>query len=221
MCNSGAGKAHRDGINIFQLQEMFPDEASATKWFEQLTWPGGRHCPRCGCGKTTVAPEISGLPYWCPECRQAFSVRTGTALERSKVSLRRRVFAIHLEMTSLKGVSSMKLHRDIGVTQKTAWFMLHRIREAWANELIAMFTGPVEVDDTYVGRKRKYLSSAKRRQLKEDGAGHGAVGKAAVVGIKDRRTNKASATAVQSTGKPTLQGFIRENVEAGVTIVRR
>ena len=76
-----------------------------------------------------MASATSGLPYYCPSCKRAFSVRIGTALERSKVPLRKWLFAIYLEMTSLKGVSSMKLHRDLKVTQKTAWFMLHRIRE--------------------------------------------------------------------------------------------
>ncbi len=85
---------------------------------------------------------------------QGFSVRIGTALERSKVPLRKWAFAIYLEMTSLKSVSSMKLHRDLRVTQKTAWFMLHRIREAWADERTALFSGPVEADETYIGGKR-------------------------------------------------------------------
>ena len=109
---------------------MFPDEKAAAAWFESLVWPDGRHYLRCGGTETREA--TAGLPYYCPACRRAFSVRIGTALERSKISLRQWVFAIYLDTTSLKGVSSMKLHRDIGVTQKTAWFMLHRIREARA-----------------------------------------------------------------------------------------
>ena len=113
-----------------QLTTMFPDEASATTWFEALVWPDGRHCPRCGCTDTRDAAATAGLPYYCVECQKTFSVRIGTALERSQVTLRQWLFAIYLEMTSLKGVSSMKLHRDIGVTKKTVWFMLHRIREA-------------------------------------------------------------------------------------------
>ena len=116
-----------------QLTAMFPDEASATAWFEALVWLDGRHCPRCGCTDTRDAAATAGLPYYCVGCRKTFSVRIGTALERSKVTLRQWLFAIYLEMTSLKGVSSMKLHRDIGVMQKTVWFMLHRIREAVAD----------------------------------------------------------------------------------------
>ena len=196
-----------------ELADMFPDEATATAWFEKLVWPNGRHCPHCGNTETAKAPATKKQPYWCGACRKGFSVRIGTALENSKVPLRKWVFAIYLEMTSLKGVSSMKLHRDIKVTQKTAWFMLHRIREAWANEVEVMFTGPVEVDETHIGGKRKNMSNARRRELKD--AGRGAVGKTAVAGIRDRDTNAVSARVVQSTDKPTLQGFIRETVEPG------
>ena len=134
---------------------MFPDEDTAIRWFENLVWENGRYCPRCGCNKTRVAAKTSGLPYYCPGCRRAFSVRIGTTLERSKVPLRKWAFAIYLEMTSLKGVSSMKLHRDLRISQKTAWFMLHRNRESWAVECEEPFRGPVEVDETYIVLARK------------------------------------------------------------------
>ena len=155
MAQKAPGKSHREGITLMQLTDMFPDNVTASAWFESLVWPDGRHCPRCGGTETREASKTSGLPYYCPACQRAFSVRIGTALERSKVSMRQWVFAIYLDMTSLKGVSSMKLHRDIGVSQKTAWFMLHRIREAWASEREALFSGPVEADETYIGGKRK------------------------------------------------------------------
>ncbi len=212
MGQKGPGKAHREGISLFELTEMFPDEQSAAKWFESLVWPNGdRHCPRCGSLETRIASATSGLPYYCPSCKRAFSVKIGTALERSKISLRKWVFAICLEMTSLKGVSSMKLHRDLGVTQKTAWFMLNRIREAWANEGARRFCGPVEVDETFIGGKRKNMSLSKRRALKGTGAG-GAVGKAVVAGAKDRDSNHVSAAVVRGTDALSLQGFVMERV---------
>ena len=110
---------------------MFPDEHAAVTWFERQVWPHGRCCGHCGSLETRSVPHAKPMPYWCTDCRSYFSVRTGTALERSKVPLRKWAFAIYLEITNLKSISSMKLHRDVGVTQSTAWFMLHRIREAW------------------------------------------------------------------------------------------
>ena len=177
MTQAAPGKHYREGIGIIELGDMFPTEKSAVKWFENLVWADGRYCPRCGCTNTKKAAKTSGLPYYCTGCQQAFSVKIGTALERSKIPLRKWDFAIYLEMTNLKGVSSMKLHRDIKVTQKSAWFMLHRIREACAGETKAL-------------------------------TGRGPVGKTAVVGAKDRKTNQVAARAVQSTDAPTLQGFV-------------
>ena len=192
---------------------MFPDETAAVRWFENLVWPSGRHCPRCGYAETTVAAATSGLPYYCPGCQRAFSVRIGTALERSKLPLRKWVFAIYLDMTSLKGVSSMKLHRDIGVTQKTAWFMLHRIREAWAQERAAHFEGPVEADESYFGGKNRNRPVSKRRNL-----GRGTVGKTIVAGIKDRATNQVTARVVEDTKARTLQRFVVENTASDAAV---
>ncbi len=108
----------------------------------------------------------------------------------------------------------MKLHRDIGVTQKSAWFMLHRMREAFAIENDFRFTGPVEVDETFVGGRRRNMSKSKREGLE----GRGSVGKTAVVGVKDRQTKKVRARVVKYTDAETLQGFVREHVEDGATV---
>ncbi|MCY4560586.1 MAG: transposase, partial [Chloroflexi bacterium] len=123
--------------------------------------PDGRHCPKCGSVRTREASHAK-TPYWYTDCRSYFSVKTGTAMQRSKVPMRKRAIAFYLCLTSLKSVSSMKLHRDIGVTQATAWFMMHRIREAWAVDDDDQFDGPVEVDKSYFGGKRENMSLAKR-----------------------------------------------------------
>ena len=206
------GKAHREGITLLQLSEMFPDETTARQWFEQMIWNGQRCCGHCGSLRTRDASHAK-MPYWCSDCRSYFSVRTGSALESSRLPLRKWAIAIYLEVTSLKSVSSMKLHRDIGVSQRAAWFMLHRIREAWTSP-DDRFDGPVEVDETYVGGKRKNMPKAKRENL----TGRGTAGKTAVAGVKDRATNRVSAAVVKATDSRTLQGFVSDRAAPNATV---
>ena len=219
MPKKAPGKAHREGLTLVQLMDMFPNEATAAAWFEAAIWPDGeRHCGHCGSFRIREVPNAKPMPYWCTDCRKYFSVRTGTPMQNSRVPLRKWAIAIYLCLTNLKSVSSMKLHRDIGVTQATAWFMLHRIRQAWAVDDDDQFDGPVEVDESYFGGKRENMSLSKRKELAETGAGRGAVGKTAVVGIKDRDTNEVRAEVVTDTTGETLQGFVREHTEAGATV---
>ena len=121
------------------------------------------------------------MGYRCRGCWKHFSVKTGTCMASSKVPLRKWAYAIYLDVTSLKGVSSMKLHRDIGVSQKTAWFMQQRIREAFGNLVpdSEKMAGPVEVDETYVGGLER-----NKHESEKLGAGRGPVGKTAVVGAR-------------------------------------
>ncbi len=208
------GKSHREGISLLELAERFPDEASARAWFEKIHWPDGRHCGHCGSTDTKEVPNERPMPYWCRDCQSYFSVRTGTTIQNSRLPLRKWVFAIYLYVTSLKGVSSMKLHRDLKVTQKTAWFMLHRLRETWDDSGIDGILGPIEVDETFVGGKRKNMPKAKRKTL----TGRGTAGKTAVVGAKDRFDNRVTARVVENTDGATLEGFVRENVDPGTTV---
>ena len=202
------GKSDRAGISLIQLAEMFPDEETATEWLEETRWPEDRPCPRCGDCDTYQMKSGKPMPYRCRGCWKFFSVRTGTVMERSHIPLKKWVWAIYLSMTSLKGVSSMKLHRDLGITQKSAWFMAHRIRDAMKPGR-SMFKGPVEIDEVFMGGKRRNMSNKRRKQF----SGRGASGKTAVVGIKDRPSNKVAARVIGNASRATVLPLVSRHVQ--------
>lgn len=208
------GKSHREGLTVKELMQMFPTEDAARLWFEKNMWPDGPVCPHCGSTEHRENPASESRPYRCKACGRHYSVRVGTILERSKVSLQDWAIAIYMHLTSLKGVSSMKLHRDLGVTQKTAWFMLQRIRKAFDNDDDPPFGGPAEADETWFGGKRRNMSKAKRESL----SGRGAVGKDAVVGVRDRETGRVAARHVRETDARHVAGFVAERVKLGAKL---
>lgn len=203
------GKAHRKGISLKAIAKLFSDETKANEWFVERRWPNGIKCAYCESERTSNRKSKRKTPqYHCKDCGKNFTVKTNTIMHDSKLSLCEWGLAFYLHVTNLKGVSSMKLHRDLEIRQPSAWHMAHRIREAWDDET-EQFEGPVEVDETYIGGKRRNMSNSRRKELKD--AGRGPVGKTAVVGMKDRETGQIVSQVAHETTAPELQDFVHEH----------
>ena len=214
MTQKAPGRSHRTGMTVMELLRKFPDDEAAEKWFEAQRWPEGRFCPDCGSTNTVVVASRKPMPYRCRDCRHHFSVRKGTVMQSSKLGLQKWAIALYMMTTGIKGTSSMKLYLEVGIRQGTAWFLMQRIREGFMDGQDKPFPGPVEADETFVGGKRKNMPKAKRAALK----GRGGVGKAIVVGVKDRPSKRVSAAVVENTEADTLQGFVTERTAEDATV---
>ena len=198
------GKSHRKDLTLLEITNMFGDEVKAHKWIEQKRWPDGPYCPRCGSVNIKVGVPHKSMTHRCSDCagKPMFSVKVGTCMEGSKLKYRVWAVGIYLFTTNIKGISSMRLHRELGIGQKAAWFMLQRLRLAYEADT-EPFSCPVEIDETYMDGKRKNMPKSKRKELKS----RGAVGKVAVIGAKDRVTNRVMARPVANANATTMQGF--------------
>lgn len=196
-------------ISTFQLFERFPDKESARVYFESRLWPNGVTCPVCRSGERITARK--GGYYRCNACEEDFTVRTGTIMERSHVPLHKWLYAMYLLVTARKGISSLQLAKEIGITQKSAWFLLHRLREACGKDLRKL-RGIVEIDETYVGGKERNKHADKKLNL-----GRGAVGKTAVLGMRERG-GRMKAMPLFDTSIEAIQGAIYSNVEYGAEL---
>lgn len=199
----------RSTISTFQLFNKYPDEPSAIAYFEKRLWPNGPVCPTCR--KTERITKRKDGFYACKDCLLRFTVRTGTIFERSHIPLHKWLYAMYLLMTARKGISSLQLAKEIGIRQASAWFLLHRLREACGNDL-TMLRGIVEVDEAYIGglEQNKHM---KDRMYGDQGVPR----KTPVIGLRERG-GRTKAVLPQTVSAISLEKAIRENVEPGASI---
>jgi transposase-like protein len=195
----------------------FGDADKCHEFMAAMRWPTGVHCPRCGSeriGKLVLPRRI----WNCRNCRKQFTVKVGTIFEDSPLGLEKWLPATWLIVNAKNGISSCELARSLGVTQKTGWFMLHRIRLAMQDGSIEKMKGRVEADETYIGGLARNMHKSKKKHL-----GTGGLGKAAVMGLLERnspeRESRVRCKVVSNVRRPQLDSAVRENVEKGSEVI--
>ncbi|MBA3335515.1 MAG: IS1595 family transposase [Acidobacteria bacterium] len=196
-----------------QAIQYFSDKDVCLKFVASMLWADGiAVCPHCGNNTTSF---LSTRRIWkCKACKKQFSVKVGTIFEDSPIGLDKWLTAMWLIVGAKNGISSYEIHRAIGVTQKTAWFMAHRLRLAMQSGTFEKLSGNVEVDETFIGGKAKNMHKHKREAIIQ---GRGSVGKTAVMGLLERK-GRVLAKVIERTDRETLHAEVKSNVESGANL---
>lgn len=202
------GDSEGKNLSLADLFRMFPDNETSEAWFIKNRWPDGIRCPKCDHDDINENSGHPNMPFRCRNrgCQKFFSVKTDSVMHSSKLSYQVWAIAVYVLTVKPKGVSSIQLHKELGITQKTAWHLAHRIRRTWEYD-IDKFNGEIEVDETYIGGREKNKHSRKKLR-----AGRGAVGKTPVVGARERESGNVVAAPIEKTDLPTLTKFVEDTV---------
>ncbi len=199
--------------SLIELNKVLPDEDAAVAHFTAIRWKNGEFCPHCGHDR--IYHYADKRTHKCPQCGEKFSIRIGTIFEESRLPLRTWMLAIWYISSHKKGISSVQLARDLGVTQKTAWFMMHRLRHtARTRSFNRQLEGTVEIDETFVGGKAKNRHKDKRGNSGTTGGD----GKAIVAGAVERG-GSVITRVVENVKATTLTEFVRDTVSPNVDLV--
>lgn len=190
----------------------FSDAENCSNFLSQMRWPNGVECPNCDGRQVSY---LSTRRLWkCKACKKQFSVKVGSIMEDSPIGLDRWLAAIWLIANAKNGISSCELARSLGMTQKSAWFVLHRIRKAMQNGSLDMLSGHVEVDETFIGGLARNMHKSKRTRLSRTGF----IGKVAVMGLLERHGGEVRTMVVPGTSRAILEPKVREHVEEGSNV---
>lgn len=200
--------------NLIELITYFKDDNTCRKYLEYIRWQDKLVCPYADCKHDHINRYADGKRYKCSKCQRQYSVRVGSIFEDSKIPLQKWFAAIYLITSHKKGISSLQLHRDIGVTQKTAWYMLHRVRHSLGIHTDAKLSGIVEADETFIGGKEANKHEDKKTPRSQ---GRSVKTKIPVAGAV-QRGGEVRATVVKNTKGKSLKKFLKENIEKGSTL---
>jgi len=202
-------------MSAWNFMARFPTDKDAREHVERMRWSDEPICPHCGSRRISRIVNEKPQPYRCKDCRKHFSVMTGTVFHSTNLSPRKCLYAIYLMVIAKKSISSCQMARELGCTQKTAWYLAQRIRETWLNKsgVGDPMAGEVEVDETYIGGREKNKHARKKRRV-----GRGPVGKQPVIGMRERKSGRVKARPVAGTDVAHLQGAVRSEVKPGSTL---